>query len=308
MIHSFLIVFEQVLSLFIMIGVGFSLYKAKLLNDTGAAQMTDLLLLAVTPCVVINAFNRPFDPQTARSIAVFAVTGALTMVFGMIVGSLLFRRGEENARAVQRFAVVFSNCGFMGIPLAGAVCGTFGTLYASIFVVIFNLFQWTYGVSVMSGQKMSVKKIILNPAVLGLLVGLPIFLLSLRLPSPVDHAVSMLASLNSPLAMIVIGTHLAKTDIVSTLKDTRCYFVAAMRLILQPTVIMAIILALPWLDENQTLTLAVMCGAPVAASCALFATKYKRDSGLASRMVALSTVLSMVTLPLLIAVVRYFLH
>ena len=226
------------------------------------------------------------------------------MVFGILVGTLLYRKGEDNARTVQRFAMVFSNCGFMGIPLAGAVCGEWGTLYSSIFVVIFNLFQWTYGVTLMSGQRLSVRKAFLNPCMIGLAVGLPLFLLSVHLPSPLESAVSMMAGLNSPLAMIVIGTHLAKADLVSTLKDTRCYFTAFMRLAAQPVVIMAVILALPWLDDNQTLTLAVMCGAPVAASCALFATKYQRDSGLASRMVALSTVLSMITLPLLLAAVR----
>ena len=304
MIANFLIVLGQVLSLFLMIAVGFGMYKAKMLNDAGAAQMTDLLLYAVTPCVVIHAFCRDFDPQTARSIAVFAVAGALVMVFGILVGTLLYRKGEDNARTVQRFAMVFSNCGFMGITLAGAVCGEWGTLYSSIFVVIFNLFQWTYGVTLMSGQRLSVRKAFLNPCMIGLAVGLPLFLLSVHLPSPLESAVSMMAGLNSPLAMIVIGTHLAKADLVSTLKDTRCYFTAFMRLSAQPVVIMAVILALPWLDDNQTLTLAVMCGAPVAASCALFATKYQRDSGLASRMVALSTILSMITLPLLLAAVR----
>ena len=129
-------------------------------------------------------------------------------------------------------------------------------------------------------------------------------LLSVNIPSPVENAVSMLAALNSPLAMIVIGTHLAKADLISTLKDTRCYFASLLRLVLMPAVIMPIIIAIPWLDNHQTITLSVMFGAPVAASCALFATKFKRDSGLASRMVALSTILSMITLPLLLAAVR----
>lgn len=301
--QSFLIVLGQVLSLFLMMAVGFGMYKTTLLNDTGAAQMTDLLLYAVTPCVVIHAFQRPFDPNTARAIAVFAVAGAAVMVFGMAVGTLLFRKGEENARAVQRFAMVFSNCGFMGIPLAGAVCGADGTLYASVFVVIFNLFQWTYGFAVMSGKKLSLKNAVVNPCVIGVAVGLPLFLLSVPLPSPLQNAVSMMADLNSPLAMIVIGTHLAKTDLIRTLKDTRCYFASLMRLVVMPALVMAIACFVPWLDRNQTLTLAVMCGAPVAASCALFAAKYKRDSLLAGRLVALSTVFSLLTLPLLITAV-----
>lgn len=161
--QSFIIVFGQVLSLFIMIAVGFCLYKVKFIDDTGAAQMTDLLLYAVTPCIVINAFDMEFDPQVAVEIAIFAVTGAAVMFFGMLAGMLIFRGRDENACAVQRFAMVFSNCGFMGIPLAEAICGDEGVLYASIFMSIFNLFQWTYGVTIMSGEKLSVKKVILNP-------------------------------------------------------------------------------------------------------------------------------------------------
>jgi hypothetical protein len=306
--QSFMIVLGQVTSLFLMMAVGFGMYKAKALSDEGAAQMTDLLLYAVTPCVVIHAFEREFDPQTARAIGIFAAAGALVMVFGMAVGTLLFRGGDEDSRAVQRFAVVFSNCGFMGIPLAGAVCGADGTLYASVFVVIFNLFQWTYGFAIMSGERLSVKKAILNPCVLGLAIGLPLFLLSIRLPLPLENAVGMLADLNSPLAMIVIGTRLAKTDFLSTLGDTRCYVASLIRLVMMPAVVMAMTVPLPWLDATQTVTLAVMCGAPVAASCALFATKYRRDAPLAGRMVALSTAFSIVTLPLLVTAVKWLTH
>ncbi len=303
MLHSFSIVFGQALSLFIMIAVGFVMYKAKRVTDTGVSQMTDLLLYAVTPCVVFNAFNRPFDPATARSIAVFAAVSAVFIALSIFVGMLLYRGGNADSRVVLRFSTVFSNCGFMGIPLAGAVCGEKGTLYASIFVVLFNVFQWTYGFAMMSGEKLSLKKAIINPCVLGLLAGLPVFLLSVNVPSPVENAVSMLAALNSPLAMIVIGAHLAKADLVSTLKDIRCYPASLLRLILLPAAIMSAVVALPLPDSYQKLTLAVMFGAPVAASCALFATKFKRDSELASRLVAMSTLFSMLTLPLIVSVV-----
>ncbi len=304
MFQSFSIVFGQVMSLFIMIAVGFGLFKAKRITDAGAAQMTDLLLYAVTPCVVFNAFNRPFNPTTARSMAIFAAVSMAFLALSIGAGMLLFRGGQEDSRVVLRFSAVFSNCGFMGIPLAGAVCGEKGTLYASIFVVFFNLIQWTYGLAMMSGEKLSLRKAIINPCVLGLLAGLPVFLLSLNVPSPLENAVSMLASLNSPLAMIVIGTHLAKADLISTLKDLRCYPASAVRLVALPALIMPAVILLPLPDNYQKLTLAVMFGAPVAASCALFATKFRRDSELASRLVAMSTLLSIITLPLLVSLVK----
>ena len=303
MLHSFSIVFGQVLSLFIMIAVGFAMYKANRINDAGVSQMTDLLLYAVTPCVVFNAFNRPFDPATALSIAVFAAVSAVFLTLSIFAGMLLFRGKDRDSRVVLRFSAVFSNCGFMGIPLAGAVCGEKGTLYASIFVVLFNVFQWTYGFAMMSGEKLSLKKAIVNPCVLGLLAGLPVFLLSVSVPAPLENAVSMIAALNSPLAMIVIGTHLARADLVSTLTDFRCYPASLIRLVLLPAAVMSATVFMPWLDSFQKLTLAVMFGAPVAASCALFATKFGRDSELASRLVALSTVFSMITMPLLVSLV-----
>ena len=303
MLHSFSIVFGQVLSLFIMIAVGFAMYKANRINDAGVSQMTDLLLYAVTPCVVFNAFNRPFDPATALSIAVFAAVSAVFLTLSIFAGMLLFRGKDRDSRVVLRFSAVFSNCGFMGIPLAGAVCGEKGTLYASIFVVLFNVFQWTYGFAMMSGEKLSLKKAIVNPCVLGLLAGLPVFLLSVSVPAPLENAVFMIAALNSPLAMIVIGTHLARADLVSTLTDFRCYPASLIRLVLLPAAVMSATVFMPWLDSFQKLTLAVMFGAPVAASCALFATKFGRDSELASRLVALSTVFSMITLPLLVSLV-----
>lgn len=306
MLHSFSIVFGQALSLFIMIAVGFAMYKAKRITDTGVSQMTDLLLYAVTPCVVFNAFNRPFDPTTARSIVVFAAVSAGFFILSILAGMLIYRGKDKNSRAVQRFSAVFSNCGFMGIPLAGAVCGEKGTFYASIFVVLFNLIQWTYGFAMMSGERLSLRKAIINPCVLGLLAGLPVFMMSVSVPIPVGNAVSMLASLNSPLAMIVIGSHLAKTDLISTLTDIRCYPASLIRLVLLPAVILSAVVVIPWLDSDQKITLAVMFGAPVAASCALFATKFGRDSELASRLVAMSTLFSMITLPVVVSVVSYW--
>ncbi len=306
MLTNILTVGTQVLILFAMIAVGFVLSKTGLVTHQSVGGMTNTLLWAVTPCLIIETFCRTFDPALALSLGIFGACAAIGTALAAVMAWLLFKKKFGDKAPIMTFAATFPNCGFMGVPLAEALFGDEGVMFASIFVVVFNISQWTYGYAILSGGKIPVKKLIFNPGILGLVVGLPLFLFSIELPPTVMQIVGSLADINTPLAMIVIGCHLAGTDLLRAFSDKRVFSVCGVRLLLAP----AVSLLLAWLlpVPLSIVPLSVLCielSTPSAATSVLIGTLCGHDGELPSRCVAVSTLLSILTLPVVSAVCQY---
>ncbi|MGN1050811.1 MAG: AEC family transporter, partial [Acutalibacteraceae bacterium] len=179
MLDNFLTVGEQVIILFILIMVGFVLGKTNLIGEKGAKTMTNVVLYAVTPCVIIESFQRPFDFSLLKNLIIMTVCALGIHIFSIIVATLCFREKEIARKSVFIVATVFSNCGFMSLPLQKALLGADGVFYGAIFIAVFNIFVWTYGIVIMSGsvKDFTVKKIIFNPGVLGVIVAVILWVL-----------------------------------------------------------------------------------------------------------------------------------
>ena len=223
---NLMLVAQQVAVLFVLMAIGAVLFKIKMISDEGVSQMTSVLFWAVTPCLLIEAFSREFDPAVAKQLGLFALWAAVFTLVGMGAGLVLFRKTGDR-RAVMSFGSAFSNCGFMGVPMANALYGEEGVMYASIFVAVFHILQWTVGYALLSGKEMSLKKLIVNPGLICIVLSLAIFLLSLDLPAVVDQSVGYLADINTPLAMIIIGAQLAGSKLTRALTRPETYGVSA---------------------------------------------------------------------------------
>lgn len=301
----FLRVAEQVLILLILIILGFFLAKVKILNEPGIKCITDVVLLFVTPCVIIQSFIRPFDNEALRGVvfSFFAAAGVHLVFIGLAV--LLFRSRDEARRRVLRFGVIFTNCGYMSLPLQQAILGDDGVLYGASFVAIFNLIVWSYGITEMSGdiKFISPKKLLLNPGIIGLAVGLAVFLFSITPPEVIKAPIGYLASLNTPLPMIIIGYHLAQSDIRKAFKDRACMAAIALRLILMPAIVL-FLLYLIGLRGSLLTAMVIAASAPTAAITTMFSAKFGRATELSVNMVSISTVLSVITIPVIVTVAQ----
>lgn len=304
MFDGFFIIANQVVVLFLLIGAGYTVTKAGLLTKSGANQMTNVLLTLVTPSVIINAFEIPFDKSKLIWLCVAAASAVATHILGILIGKPFFRKSSEQKLPVYRYAITYSNCGFMALPLIQAIAGAEGVFYGAVYVVVFNLFAWTHGVMLMSGGKgnISLKRVLINPGVIGTCIALILFFFSLNLPSPVHSAVQMLASLNTPMAMVVIGAFLSNVNFKSALLQKEIYLVSAIRLLVIPLVV---IFVLHWLKLPEPLYKAcvISASAPCAANASLFASRFSKDTGLAGELVAFSTACSIMTMPLLLLLV-----
>lgn len=300
MLGSFLTIVQNVAILFLMIGAGYACAKLRVITQRGASQMTSILLFICTPCLIITSLQQTIGKGTVnmQAIAVAAGVSVLLNVIAIGVSMLLFRKHEDRRKKVLQFAVAYSNCGFMGVPLVQAVLGDQGVVYASVTIAVFNVFVWTHGFTMMSSgdEKASVKKVFLNPGVLGLVVALPLFACSIHLPPVIDTPISSFSALNTPLAMLVIGNYIARVNLRELFMDKDIYAVCFYRLVLVP----ALFLAALWLIKPDPIVFQsamILSCAPTAANTVLFAAQYGSDVKLASKAVAITTLLSIFTMP-----------
>ncbi len=306
-LNNFYTVFIQIIILFLLIGFGFVGNKTKLINTNGSKVLSDIVMYFVTPCLIINSFNIPFEKSALEGLLICAVAFLGIMVFSILVVHLIFRGKNEEKKRVLRFAVVFSNVGYMGIPLQEAILGETGVFYGSVCVGIFNIVLWTYGIICSSGslRSMSVKKLIFNPGIIGVTLGLLVFFLTANLPEPIDKTLGFMAGLNTPLAMMVIGFNLASNNLLEPLKQPVTYLVSFLRLLAVPLVSL-LVLVLIGIRGDILISLIVAASAPVAAVTTVFAVKFENDVKASVNLVAFTTILSSLTMPFVVALAQMF--
>ena len=301
---AFLSVILEVAVILILIVVGYFTVKKGMFTKESLGSITSFLLYIVTPCLIVSSFlSAESGKLDGWTLLLAAVLPALSIVISIALSYLFFRKEPSGRQRVLRFSMIFCNVGFMGIPLVEGIVGSEGVLYGSFFIAVFNIFCWTYGYVMMGGGKVRLKALLLNPGLIGLVIGLPLYLLDVPVPALFVEPVELISALNTPLAMIVVGGYIAQVKLRAFVSDLAVYKMAVLRLVVAPL----LYLALVWLlrpDETLLMSTVIQAATPVAANCVLFAVQYDSDAELASKSVAVSTALSVVTIPLLTVLVQ----
>lgn len=297
MLSNLLTVTGQVATLFLMMAVGFVLGRAGKMTEAGRSQMSYLLLYIVCPCVMVDCFLVERTPALTQEVAVGSAAALACYLLFFAVSLLFFRRQPADARDTLRFAAVYGNIGFMGLPLVQSILGEEALVYGALALLAFNLTSWTLGVLIMGGRAaFSLRRAVLNPGVVGIGLGLLCFLSGLRFPSPVGAALSFLSDLNTPLAMVVIGGQMARTNLGSTFRRPDLYAVSILKLVAIPAVTALVLLPFH-LPPLVYCSMVILAGTPTAGTSSILAQQFGRDAGSAAQMVTLSTLLSVLTLP-----------
>ena len=303
---AFFTMLYQVSLMFLLMAVGWIVYRAGILSETACKGVTRLLMLVVSPAVIVFSFQIRYNASLLRGLALAAAAAAGTHLLGILLGQAIFNKHTtgEAGRKVLRFAVAYSNCGFMGIPLTSALLGKEGVFYLSVYIAVFNIFCWTHGVILFTGkaEKHLIKKLALNPNIIAVAAGLVLFSFSARLPGLLYDGMQYICDLNTPLAMIVIGARLAQVEFRTLLTDRRVLPGALLRNLAVP---LMMLFAMHFAGIGGVLLMACLVPAacPVAGNTVLFADLYGGDTSLPTRLVSVSTLLSVVTLPLIVYIV-----
>ena len=292
--------------LYIIVAVGYICDRMGIYTEETAKKTVNFLLYFVASCTLINSFIKiDATPDTVGKFFTAFAFAVATHVIAILLNTLTFRNKQNEKNAVYKFASIYGNVAFMALPLAQAVLGDEGVLYCVGGAVVFNLLTFTHGVKLMGkeGTKLNLKKLLINPGVIAVVIGLPIFISGIELPYIVTRPIGMLADLNTPVAMLVFGTYLSKTDLKTMLFDRKIYGVALMKLIVLPLICMGVYY-LCGLSGTLLTAVIITASVPSANNTFMFASVYGRDTATASKTVALVSFLSILTMPVIIAITQ----
>lgn len=303
MIKSIATTGTQVVILMILILIGYACGKRKVLNDEAVDSMSTIALMIASPCTIIESFVREYDAGMAKGMLFVVLITFVVHAIAYFVSKLTFRGNDARSR-VLRFEIIFGNCGYMGIPLVKMILGSTGVFYGGIFLGIFNIIIWTLGIVLMSGDNkdISIKKLI-NPNIIAVFVGALIFLLSIPVPDIVLQPIKYMSSLFIPIPMMVIGYCLSKISFAEIFTQLDYYIVCLMRLIIVPIILLGLLYIIK-VDKVIALCCIISSAVPASASSSMMTILYKQDYETAANIVSVSTVLSIITLPIVIGIAQ----
>ena len=286
----------------ILIGVGIMCAKTGLISKSSNKELSKFMLQVVNPVVIFMSYQTDYRSELVRNLLLAFVLALGTMVLAIVLSYLFVRRKDGREYEIERFSAVYSNCGFMGIPLVNAIYGNEGVFYLTAYITVFNLIVWTHGVILISGEKdfRQVVKVFYSPTIIAIFLGMITFFLRIRLPGAASEALGLIKEVNTPMAMIVSGVTISGTNMMKILKNHRIYYICLLKLMIVPLIISVPLSLLPGVDNTVRMTVLIAAAAPPATMCTLLSLRYGKNSIYASEIFAAGTILSVVTLPLIV--------
>lgn len=301
---------KTIASLFLVMFAGFLLVKIKIVKSDDSKVLSKTLLYIIAPCTIINAFQIDCTSETLTGFLIALVAAVVINVLNIAAARLL--RRPLHLTPVEEASIAYPNAGNLVIPLILATMGGEWVIYASPYMIVQLILMWTHCVMLISGQrKVNIRKMLLNSSILSIAAGLVLFFTGFRFPAVIQNAVDMTGSMVGPVNMLVIGMLLGGMDSKAFLRDARLYAVSALRLLVFPAVA-AVILAFSGAARllpigMQVLTVSMMAAASAsAATVTQFAQLYDTDTGYAGRINIVTTLGSIITMPLLVGLFRWF--
>ena len=298
---------QQVLIMFMLAAVGYICFRTKKITMEGCRTISNILIYLSLPCVIINSFLVEFSTEKLMGLLYSSLAAALVMVVSVVISRLFFSKD-----AILNFASAFSNPGFFGIPLIVATLSDGAVFYVAAFIAFVNLLQWSYGVALLTTSTKekapwkkllpSPKRLFTAPFMIATIIGLFFFLTRLPMPELIHKGIQYISGLNTPLAMFTIGIYLAQTNPARMFSKPKLYLLSAVRLFLIPLISMAVLFLLPAEFAELKMALLIVSACPTGSNVAVYAQLYDSDYTYAVETVIISTLLSIISIPLIVQV------
>ena len=303
-----MITFEQVGILFLLIFAGFIAVKTGAIKPEGRKVLSDLLVYLIMPCMILNSYFMELNQEMLKNLFLSFGLSTMLLLLAVVVSILLTLRKRDENKKIVRFACTFSNAGYMGIPLIQALYGTEGTFYASAFLTMFNILLWTVGCAMVNDKvkaKDILKSIASTPVLYGVVLGLVIYLLQIPVPNFIVQPVAAIGNMNTPISMIIIGMIIAGSNMKFIVTNKDIWFTIVVRMLLIPAISVALFYLLGF-DGMTAKVVLIQAACPTAAITSVFAIRYGHSEDIAAGSVVLTTLCSIVTLPLLAMLLQLF--
>ena len=295
------VIVNGVISLFLIILVGVYAAKKRIITKEINKGLTNILLKITLPCLVVSSFIFDLSDELKDNIIRCFIYSPLVLIISIVISYILLIPIKGEKKIIIQFANVFSKCGFIGFPIVFSIYGNEGVIYASIFNLFFTAFLWTYGVILFNGKmkREDIKKVLLNPAIVAVFIGLIIMIFGFDIPSVLSSTLDLVGNMTSPLSMIIVGVILGNAKIISYLKDKTIYYSAFLKLIIMPCILILISKLLK--DTSLVIkTLIIVTAMPAAAMTSILAESFDKESEYSAVIVFITTLFSVITFPILL--------
>lgn len=301
---------QQVLIMFLLAAVGYICFRTKKITMEGSRNLGNILIYLSLPCVIINSFLVDYSTERLMGLIYSSLAALLVVIVSIVISRLFFSKD-----AILCFASSFSNPGFFGIPLIVATLSDGAVFYVATFIAFVNLLQWSYGVALLttdanttkekgSWKKFlpSPKRLFTAPFMIAFLIGLFFFFTGIEMPDLIYKGIQYISGLNTPLAMFTIGVYFAQVKPAKMFTNPKLYLLSLVRLIIIPLVSMAALCFLPQEFAELKMALLIVAACPTGSNVAVYAQLYDSDYSYAVETVIISTLLSVVSIPLIVKI------
>ena len=294
-----------VATLFALMVTGFVLGKLKIMDETASKKFSKLILTVAQPCLIVSSLLKmEYSEENLKLGLISFAVGFAVHLFMVLVAFLLTRGfGNLDEQKLSEFSMVFGNIGFLGLPILDSLFGAKGVFMGAFFVASFNVLIWTLGIAILAkGRddiKITPKKVFLNFGTVPCAIGLLLFILNFEIPTFITSTVSYLGNLCTPISTLIIGGLLARSSLKKVLLSGKTYFTALSKLLVMPLII-CIIMKLLGVDELWTIVVVTVAAMPSATTVSMMAETYNISPEYSAHAVGLSSILSIITMPVVI--------
>ncbi|QTQ10769.1 AEC family transporter [Treponema parvum] len=307
----YLLVAEQLTIMTLIAAVSFVFSKKHKYGEPESRYLSNLLLFVISPCLILNTFNIPYDLEKIKSFGFSMAVSFVVLLFMVVIAAVFIHSKTAIGKtrdSLDKMSFVYSNAGFIGIPLINGILGSHGTFFLMGYIVMFNLFLWTNGVYTIS-HKIGIRQIFFNPNIIAILLGFLLFAMPFQLPSILNQTIKFFGDLNTAVSMIILGILFA--NFKKPVKGEKTPFfrvarVVVFRLIIIPVLLLILLkLTINFFDFSDLqkeiiLIVFIAASCPVGMTIASFSVLYGKEESYSSLLVSVSSAVCVATLPIMV--------
>ncbi len=300
------IVINAVVSMFLVMAVGYFMRKYGIIDADFSKKLSKLILYVTQPVLIFSSLSKmAYSAENTRMMLTVLAISVFTHIFAALLAWISMKvLKDKTARKLSEHGIIFSNCMFFGLPITKSLYGASGEFWTSVFSVIFNIFVWTYGIILLGRErddiKLNIRKVFLNFGSVPCVLGILFYFLNINIPVAVSTSMGYIGSMCTPLSLLVLGGVLATVPLKRLFNDMRIYYVCFVKLIALPLLVFVVVKYVARLDEVMCMFSLIMAGLPTASMTNSFAELYDMEPGYAARLVGMTTVFAVGTLPLIV--------
>lgn len=296
-----LLLMEEIIKLFVIMFMGYAVVKAGLMKSSESKSVSVILVYLVIPCVIIKAFQVDYTPDVQKGLFLAIAAAVAVHILFLLITIPLKKMFQMDV--IEQATSIYSNAGILVIPLVQELLGQDYVIYSSAYIAVQLILLWTQGKNMLcEEEKLEWKKVFLNVNIISIIAGIVLFLFRIKLPAGVQDVLGMMNNMIGPLGMLLAGMAIAEVPLKSIFTKKRNYLSVALRLLLYPVLGLLLMKAIQIVVnlENSSqilLTVYLACVTPACASVTSMAQLYDKDAAYASSLYVLTTLLSIVTMP-----------